>query len=35
MMGKTPPVGVYDETIKMSATPGDLPFEDPSKPKTN
>jgi N-dimethylarginine dimethylaminohydrolase len=28
MMANTPPVWVYNETIKMFATPGDPPFED-------
>ena len=27
-MANTPPVWVYNETIKMFATPGDPPFED-------
>ena len=30
-MANTPPVWVYNETIKMFATPGDPPFEDTAR----
>ena len=35
MANTPPPVWVYNETIKMFATPGDPPFEDPGELETH